>query len=106
MTPPTWLGAHGRRRPRLACWTCGRDHTGANPMRRNPMRYRARARFVRAILPGLLLVLGCAPAGVPPGVSEPPGVIRVPGSPVKALAVGEGSVWITVNLAHLSVIRL
>jgi hypothetical protein len=25
MTPPTWLDAHGRRRPTLACWTCGRE---------------------------------------------------------------------------------
>src|SRR5215471_17905968 len=25
MTPPTWLDAQARRRPRLACWTCGRE---------------------------------------------------------------------------------
>ena len=31
MTPPTWLDAHGRRRPTLACWTCGRE---VAPMRR------------------------------------------------------------------------
>jgi hypothetical protein len=24
VTPPTWLDAQGRRRPTLACWTCGR----------------------------------------------------------------------------------
>jgi len=28
MTPPTWLDAHGRRRSKLACWTCGREGTG------------------------------------------------------------------------------
>ena len=33
MTPPTWLDAHGRRRPMLACWTCGREVA--------PMRFRA-----------------------------------------------------------------
>ena len=33
MTPPTWLDAHGRRRPTLACWTCGREVA--------PMRFRA-----------------------------------------------------------------
>src|SRR5262249_42106111 len=33
MTPPTWLDAQGRRRPTLACWTCGREIA--------PMRYRA-----------------------------------------------------------------
>src|SRR5215470_17387432 len=33
MTPPPWLDAHGRRRPRLACWTCGREVA--------PMRFRA-----------------------------------------------------------------
>jgi hypothetical protein len=25
MTPPIWLDAAGRRRPTLACWTCGRE---------------------------------------------------------------------------------
>jgi hypothetical protein len=25
MTPLTWLDAHGRRPPTLACWTCGRE---------------------------------------------------------------------------------
>jgi hypothetical protein len=25
VTPPTWLDAQGRRRPTLACWTCGRE---------------------------------------------------------------------------------
>jgi hypothetical protein len=33
MTPPTWLDAQGRRRPTLACWTCGRAVA--------PMRFRA-----------------------------------------------------------------
>src|SRR5262245_16872791 len=33
MTPPTWLDAHGCRRPTLACWTCGREVA--------PMRFRA-----------------------------------------------------------------
>jgi hypothetical protein len=33
MTPPIWLDAHGRRRPTLACWTCGREVA--------PMRFRA-----------------------------------------------------------------
>ena len=33
MTPPTWLDAQGRRRPALACWTCGREVA--------PMRFRA-----------------------------------------------------------------
>ena len=33
MTPPTWLDASGRRRPTLACWTCGRKVT--------PMRFRS-----------------------------------------------------------------
>src|SRR5215470_11306146 len=32
MTPPTWLDAAGRRRPTLACWTCGREVA--------PMRFR------------------------------------------------------------------
>jgi hypothetical protein len=44
MTPPTWLDAHGRGQPSLACWTCGgevaptrfrtadlRPHGGAPP---------------------------------------------------------------------------
>jgi hypothetical protein len=34
MTPPTWLDAAGRRRPRLACWTCGRE---VAPMRFAPL---------------------------------------------------------------------
>jgi hypothetical protein len=25
VTPPTWLDTRGRRRPTLACWTCGRE---------------------------------------------------------------------------------
>ena len=33
MTPPTWLDGAGRPRPRLACWTCGREVTS--------MRFRA-----------------------------------------------------------------
>jgi|SRR4029450_3565859 hypothetical protein len=33
MTPPIWLDAQGRRRPTLACWTCGREVA--------PMRLRA-----------------------------------------------------------------
>jgi hypothetical protein len=33
VTPPTWLYTAGRRRPALACWTCGREVA--------PMRYRA-----------------------------------------------------------------
>ena len=33
MTLPTWLDAQGRRRPTLACWTCGREVA--------PMRFRA-----------------------------------------------------------------
>jgi hypothetical protein len=33
VTPPTWLDAFGRRRPTLACWTCGREVA--------PMRFRA-----------------------------------------------------------------
>jgi hypothetical protein len=33
VTPPTWLDASGRRRPTLACWTCGRESA--------PMRLRA-----------------------------------------------------------------
>jgi hypothetical protein len=32
VTPPTWLDAAGRRRPTLACWTCGREVA--------PMRYQ------------------------------------------------------------------
>jgi hypothetical protein len=33
MTPPTWLDTTNRRRPTLACWTCGRETA--------PMRFRA-----------------------------------------------------------------
>ena len=33
MTPPTWLDRIGRKRPRPACWTCGREATS--------MRFRA-----------------------------------------------------------------
>jgi hypothetical protein len=33
MTPPTSLDSAGRRRPTLACWTCGREVA--------PMRFRA-----------------------------------------------------------------
>src|SRR5262245_32368703 len=40
-TPPTWLDAHGRRRPTLACWTFGRQ---VAPMRSAP---RIRIRTVR-----------------------------------------------------------
>jgi hypothetical protein len=33
MTPPTWVDAQGRPRPKQACWTCGREVA--------PMRFRA-----------------------------------------------------------------
>jgi hypothetical protein len=56
MTPPIWLDAAGRRRPTLACWTCGREVA--------PMRFRAADLRPHGWLPGQTLQIpdwcGCS----------------------------------------------
>ena len=61
MTPPTWLDATGQRRPRLACWTCGREVA--------PMRFRGADLLAHGWLPPQTLQIpdwcGCSTEYLP-----------------------------------------
>ena len=78
MTPPIWLAATGRRRPRRACLTCGRE--GA------PMRFRASDLRPHGLAPPQTLHnpdwCGCT-TDYPPVPASDGGTLCRSGSPIR-----------------------